>query len=458
MRASPLRLLLCWTLAVSRSSGFAPPAAARRRCVRTLLPAIPEPLETEGAWSAYLDEENTGLIYYFNSQTGESLWEPPTSTFPSVSLSRRLRRKAEAKQEEYNKASEGFEDNPVEEQAVVAVEEPEEKKGWFQLRNKEPESTTVVVEDEPPVEAASPPATEEPSWFDTLFKATQAPVEEEEVVVEEEAASPGIFGMFQPTKKAPEEIVYDEPAPIKITMGYYVLPHPAKITWGGEDAVFTRGRTFGVFDGVSQATKLDGVPLYSKSMARELRRVVGDEGLNTQQMVSIMTEVSDMVVKTSTGATTAILASISDDGFLRLLNVGDSKCIVIRNGAISGRSKDRNHYFDCPYQLSAQSPDRPREGTKLNMELVRGDLILMGSDGVFDNLSEDDILDLVSKSSNTKPTFLARKIVDASRKVSLNPKATTPYAKEAQKRGDPDYSAGLGGKVDDVSCIAVRYE
>ena len=47
----------------------------------------PEPLATEGEWSAYLDSESTGYIYYFNSVTGESTWEKPTPTFPTVTSS-----------------------------------------------------------------------------------------------------------------------------------------------------------------------------------------------------------------------------------------------------------------------------------------------------------------------------------------------------------------------------------
>ena len=42
-------------------------------------------LATEGNWSAYLDT-NYNRIYYFNHDTGESLWEPPTDTFPEVNL------------------------------------------------------------------------------------------------------------------------------------------------------------------------------------------------------------------------------------------------------------------------------------------------------------------------------------------------------------------------------------
>jgi len=44
------------------------------------------PLATEGDWSAYLDS-NYRRVYYFNHNTGESLWQPPTPTFPDVSQS-----------------------------------------------------------------------------------------------------------------------------------------------------------------------------------------------------------------------------------------------------------------------------------------------------------------------------------------------------------------------------------
>jgi protein phosphatase PTC7 len=72
--------------------------------------------------------------------------------------------------------------------------------------------------------------------------------------------------------------------------------------------------------------------------------------------------------------------------------LGDSSCVVIRNGKVTAKTKDIQHYFDCPYQLSADSPDRPKDGTKLNLELMKGDLILMGSDGIFDNLPRESKL------------------------------------------------------------------
>ena len=35
---------------------------------------VVKPLAREGSWNAYLDAEETGLIYYFNDITGEASW------------------------------------------------------------------------------------------------------------------------------------------------------------------------------------------------------------------------------------------------------------------------------------------------------------------------------------------------------------------------------------------------
>ena len=245
-------------------------------------------------------------------------------------------------------------------------------------------------------------------------------------------------------------------APIKIESAAYILPHPAKVRWGGEDAVFAKGRTFGVFDGVSGAEKLDGVPLYSKTLADEMRKLVkDDEAISMPEITKRLLKCAEIADQIATGASTAVVASIGEDGFLRALNVGDSACIVIRNGKMVAKTREISHYFECPYQLSVDSPDRPRDGTKMNIELMRGDLILMASDGIFDNLSDDQVVEIAMKEKQLQT--IAKRVSELSRKISLDSKAATPYAKMAQRYGDPDYKDGLGGKVDDVSCIVVSY-
>ncbi|GAX25312.1 hypothetical protein FisN_5Lh401 [Fistulifera solaris] len=50
----------------------------------------PQALAQQGDWGAFVDEDGTGRIYYFNVVTGESRWNPPTSDFPMVNEPPRL--------------------------------------------------------------------------------------------------------------------------------------------------------------------------------------------------------------------------------------------------------------------------------------------------------------------------------------------------------------------------------
>jgi protein phosphatase PTC7 len=635
-----------------------------RTLTSTCIQASPEPLESEGDWSAYLDVDTTGLVYYFNVRTGESRWEPPSPTFPQVYLTPRNRRRAQRVREEYLKLQQQQKQaQAVTEEKKVSIfssildkrddvrnvetrQEPDWFAGLFEETKQAKEATRVVVETKKKVEKEEEPNWfgslfetskkaeepnwfgnlfeaptkeeepnwfgnlfdtpkskngEEPNWFDNLFetpkksneepnwfasifddtqineKSVEQPkivraVEPEPTKVEQQAPTwvkdrwlggsaaqqpapvaeepklaPGVVGKPQkveeeqgekpkrkqllskifgrgkkdvgepsddgdapvngdldatlappevtddtkkkpkgkadvavkerkvvveekaapqievaPRKKVtvkPEEpkiIVPDKEVPINIDMSAYVLPHPMKILWGGEDAVFTKGRTFGVFDGVSGANKTDGVALYSKTMANRMRKAVGKSGLTTTQLTETMLEAVKFADARATGATTAIVASIDGEGFLHALNVGDSTCIVVRDGKIAAQTKEKVHFFECPYQLGKDLPDRPKDGSKLTTKLRRGDIIVMGSDGVFDNVSENEVAKIVSNAP-PRSSLMAKRIVDLSRRISLDPKADTPFAKLAKKKGDRDYQSGVGGKLDDVSCIVVRY-
>ena len=106
-----MRLILILTLQVliPNATGFVSNrfGTFNTRTATTATPTslfdAPEPLAEEGSWQAFLDEENTGLIYYFDVKTGESLWEPPTPTFPEVRLSRKKQRLADNLRREYRR-------------------------------------------------------------------------------------------------------------------------------------------------------------------------------------------------------------------------------------------------------------------------------------------------------------------------------------------------------------------
>ena len=140
--------------------------------------------------------------------------------------------------------------------------------------------------------------------------------------------------------------------------------------------------------------------------------------------------------------------------------MGDCKLIVIRDGIVAARTKDIMHYFDCPYQLCLNSPDKPRDGTKLQFELMKGDIVIAASDGVFDNLNENRIRKIVneklwSSSSSSNISNIVKLIVNEAKKNSLDKTIETPYSIAAKKHYK-EYKEGIGGKPDDISCIIAR--
>jgi hypothetical protein len=51
-----------------------PKTSSSNNFISSLKATAVEPLAKEGSWIAYLDNEKTGLLYYFNSLTGERSW------------------------------------------------------------------------------------------------------------------------------------------------------------------------------------------------------------------------------------------------------------------------------------------------------------------------------------------------------------------------------------------------
>ena len=203
------------------------------------------------------------------------------------------------------------------------------------------------------------------------------------------------------------------------------------------------------------------------------------------------------------GGSTACVAIARTDGNLEVANLGDSGYVQLRANAIHHYSDPQTHAFNTPYQLSIIPPkvlaqtaifggtplsDLPRDSTVAHHCLHHGDVILLATDGVWDNLYPQDVLKIVSKhmtgfgawetiddkgivatsrldyltepggvefidEDSTLQGLLAVEVAGAAKQASLNTKVDGPFAKEVQKYypGD-DYR---GGKVDDICVVAV---
>lgn len=138
-----------------------------------------------------------------------------------------------------------------------------------------------------------------------------------------------------------------------------------------------------------------------------------------------------------------------------------------RKGAhVSYRSPQQLHYFNCPFQLGYIGPtyqddsavtkvqkplfETPKDGLRLRVPVVEGDLIIIATDGLFDNVDEETLLSVVNLEPEVEA--MTRKLVQCAYEKSLDRKLDSPFARLA-KESDLLWS---GGMPDDITIIVGR--
>lgn len=100
-------------------------------------------------------------------------------------------------------------------------------------------------------------------------------------------------------------------------------------------------------------------------------------------------------------STACVLILNRENSTVYTANIGDSGFIVVRKGQIIHRSEEQQHYFNTPFQLSLPPPgqnvlsDSPESADSLSFPVENGDVILAATDGVFDNVPTDLLLDIL---------------------------------------------------------------
>mmetsp|Transcript_963 Transcript_963/g.2182 ORF Transcript_963/g.2182 Transcript_963/m.2182 type:complete len:591 (+) Transcript_963:2-1774(+) len=216
----------------------------------------------------------------------------------------------------------------------------------------------------------------------------------------------------------------------------------------------------------------------------------------------------------SFGASTGIVAKLgSETSSIGVACLGDSVLLHLRpekkpegsNGQHTSlrsvsRTREQQHAFNCPFQLSrlpipedfprllsegktalvraVQSNrrarlDEPEDAETYEFQVQRGDLLIMGTDGVFDNLYDEEICSLASCAVNpfqvpglagAKPTGeeqhpleeelaarLAAALARAAylRSTTASSSSRTPFSDHAEQAG----KYHPGGKMDDITCV-----
>ncbi|XP_020154241.1 putative protein phosphatase 2C 24 [Aegilops tauschii subsp. strangulata] len=155
-------------------------------------------------------------------------------------------------------------------------------------------------------------------------------------------------------------------------------------------------------------------------------------------------------------ASTAVIVSLAGRS-LRWAYVGDSGFAVFRDGRILHRSQPQQSYFNCPFQLSSDSEDSNKvsEAAVGEIAVEEGDVVVVASDGLFDNVFD----------------AMLEKIVQSGLALSFTPKnmadiiASQAYA-AARRTQDTPFSIAarghgrnkIGGKKDDTTVVVAFIE
>jgi protein phosphatase PTC7 len=231
-----------------------------------------------------------------------------------------------------------------------------------------------------------------------------------------------------------------------------LIPHPQKQK--SEDAFFiaASSRAIGVCDGVGGWASLGVDPsAYSTRLTKEMRAYVDRGGHPGAHEVLHHGWCVTQAARVQ-GSTTACVLTLDGDNLVNTVNVGDSGFLVFRDGFLVYASDPQQHAPNTPFQLGTDSVDTPYDGNVARLKLRIGDLIVVGSDGLFDNLYTDEILSLVNEQGTVDE--IATRLSQRASVRANDTNYLSPFATYIRALGKyPDWT---GGKLDDITTVVAR--
>jgi len=290
---------------------------------------------------------------------------------------------------------------------------------------------------------------------------------------------------------------YQKNKPLCFSARAYQQTHPAKVRMGYKDAdaTLTSPMLLGVCDGVSQLEEFNIDPsLLPNELLRTceelaMLQLMPDMAVSPQDAyrgpISLLKEAYEETE--SYGSTTVLLAALDNSTrihgklhpMIAVLSIGDCELLMLRR--TNGRQSELEAVFHTEMQRIDYNVQTPLQLARVDgridedfdesiaLEVIEkgsavhcvsayeGDILILGSDGVFDNLFLDEIVEICNEILRPakKPDFtpmppsmlsqVAQRIVKDS------------HAKSDAKGGQfLDTPIGKGGKVDDTSVVVAE--
>ena len=280
------------------------------------------------------------------------------------------------------------------------------------------------------------------------------------------------------------------------------LPHPHKESLG-EDAFLLGPNMVGVADGVGSWWEMDVDPaVYARGLMHCTAKTcvgLGEENnLHARRPTQVLHEAwHEMSSASIVGSCTACLVALHPHkSELLATNVGDSGFIIVRHTPdarsslaeprgtldvmgsprraasyntsaghgrhVAFRSPQQLRGFNAPYQLGrapdvapGEADDRfetPHDAALVRVPIKGGDLVVLATDGLFDNMPESTILEIIDGHPDASEEELAKLLATRAQELSLDKTVDSPFARRAT---DNDIMWG-GGRPDDITVIVTR--
>ncbi|XP_058228592.1 probable protein phosphatase 2C 55 isoform X2 [Rhododendron vialii] len=239
---------------------------------------------------------------------------------------------------------------------------------------------------------------------------------------------------------------------LKLQSGSCYLPHPDKEKTGGEDAHFIceDEHVIGIADGVGGWADVGvNAGVYARELMSNSFAAIQDEPKGSIDPARVL-EKAHSITK-SKGSSTACIIALTHQS-LHAVNLGDSGFSIVREGCTIFQSPVQQHGFNFPYQLASGSEgDQPSCGQVFTVAVVPGDIIIAGTDGLFDNLFSKEIDTVVGDGmrAGLEPRVIAQTIAALARQRALDRSRQTPFSSAAQDAGFRYF----GGKLDDTTVV-----
>ncbi|EGG17003.1 protein phosphatase 2C-related protein [Cavenderia fasciculata] len=219
----------------------------------------------------------------------------------------------------------------------------------------------------------------------------------------------------------------------------------------------------GVADGVGSWRSVGVDPgEYSRSLMKTSHKLVNN--YPCFKPFELIDQSYTQSLSTPGSSTICILKLLSSKMYSGL--VGDSSFVLIRKDKIVHRSIEQTHSMEkekidnnqikykCiniylfisllepnhPFQLGQGSQDKPTSGTYMEHDVLENDIVVIGTDGFFDNIFDEEILEAIKKVESIESFF--GHLMELAKKKSTDTTVSTPIASRNSTKG---------GKIDDIT-------